>query len=177
VVLVSGESGAGKSTLAGVLAQALDELGVSTRVLSMDDYYALPPLQNDAARRADPSRVGPGEVRLDLLQEHVSAYLAGAGSVDKPRWHGEAEATEAMDLEVEVLVVEGTYALHLDAPGALRVLLTATWEQTREGRLARARDPIDAFIDEVLSREQPIVRAQAEVADALVEPDGTVRFT
>jgi pantothenate kinase-related protein Tda10 len=176
VVLVAGESGAGKSTLAGVLAGALREAGRSVRVLSMDDYFVLPPLETDAARRWDVSRVGPGEVRLDLLQEHVEAFLAGAPAVTKPRWQGEAGVDEVVDVDVDVLVVEGTYALQLEVPGALALLLTATWQETLEGRLARARDPIDGFIDEVLRREQPMVRAQAGRADALLEVDGSVRW-
>ena len=81
---VAGESGSGKSETGQALADALEERGVKAVVLQQDDYYVLPPKFNDAARRANFAWVGTTEVRLDLLDEHLTQAREGAATIVKP---------------------------------------------------------------------------------------------
>ena len=67
-ISVAGESGSGKSEIAQAIVDLLAADGIPGMVLGQDDYFALPPRSNDRARREDITRVGPREVRLDLIK-------------------------------------------------------------------------------------------------------------
>ncbi|MBF8290287.1 MAG: hypothetical protein HW391_1255, partial [Chloroflexi bacterium] len=82
-ITVAGESGSGKSETGLALREALGRLGRHALVLQQDDYFLLPPRSNDRARRRDITRVGPGEVRLVLLESHLAAARDGARSLAK----------------------------------------------------------------------------------------------
>jgi uridine kinase len=72
-VSVAGESGSGKSEIAHCLAELLEKDGYSAIILAQDDYFKLPPKSNHEKRQKDISWVGPGEVRLDLLDENIES--------------------------------------------------------------------------------------------------------
>ena len=74
-VTVAGESGSGKSETATAIKEALKVRGLRAEILQQDDYFVFPPKTNDGRRRADIGWVGPGEVRLDLLDEHLAKRL------------------------------------------------------------------------------------------------------
>ena len=83
-ISVAGESGSGKSETATAIAEALAEHGISSAIFQQDDYFVYPPKTNDSTRRKDIGWVGPQEVRLDLLDGHLQAFLADAESIEKP---------------------------------------------------------------------------------------------
>jgi uridine kinase len=68
VITVAGESGSGKSETAQAIADELAKRDIGSTILGQDDYFVLPPRENDAKRRADPDWLGPHvEVRLDVM--------------------------------------------------------------------------------------------------------------
>ena len=71
---VAGESGSGKSETATAIADALAADGIASVIFQQDDYFVHPPKSNDRARRKDIAWVGPGEVRIDLLDSHLKAF-------------------------------------------------------------------------------------------------------
>lgn len=83
-ITVAGESGSGKSETATAIADALAAHDLSTVIFQQDDYFVHPPKTNDGVRRKDISWVGPQEVRLDLLDRHLQAFLDGAARIEKP---------------------------------------------------------------------------------------------
>ena len=170
VIGVAGESGSGKSVTALALARALAARGVAAAVLHQDDYFHRPPRANHEHRRGDLARVGPHEVNLALVQAHVAAFRARR-AVDAPLvdYPSDRFLTRRLALDaVDALVVEGTYALLLDDLD-VRVFLTATHEQTRASREARARDVHEPFVEEVLRLEHALIAPQAARADLLVD--------
>jgi uridine kinase len=177
VVGVAGESGSGKSVTAASLARALTAAGVPTGVLHQDDYFVRPPRTNHEHRLRDLGAVGPHEVDLARLAEHVAAFRAGRDAVDGPLvdYPGDRFVTQRHDFAgLAVLVVEGTYVLTLPDLD-VRVFLEATHEDTRARRLARARDVDDPIIDVILGIEHARIAPQAAVADVFIDRDFTVR--
>lgn len=177
VVGIAGESGSGKSTTAEALAAALTGAGVAVTLLHQDHYFRRPPRTNHAARVADLSLVGPHEVALERIAEHVTAFRTGAPGVEAPRvdypgnrfdsvWHDFAGA--------RVLLVEGTYALQLAALDA-RVFLEATHADTHERRMARNRDLWEPVIDTILAIEHAAIAPQGATADLVISRDFRVR--
>lgn len=177
VVGVAGESGSGKSTTATALARVLGEDGRPGVVLFQDDYFIRPPRTNHEYRVQDITAVGPHEVDLARLAEHVAAFRAGRDEVEVPAVDYRANLFRARRVDfgaVRALVVEGTYALMLPDLDA-RVFMEATYRDTRERRVARARDVDSPFVEQVLGIEHEIIRRQAAEADVLVDRNFGVR--
>ena len=188
VVTVAGESGAGKSELASEIARLLGEVSpngggsaqrnrstTSAGILQQDDYFVFPPKTNHEMRRRNIEQVGLYEVKLDFLDANLRSFLRGENPIVKPLVDYDADqiGSEERDLSsVDVLIAEGTYTTAL--PHAqLRIFIDRTYHETAAHRAERARDPFEAFIDEVLEREHRIIRSHKALADLVVSGDYT----
>ncbi|MCA2983053.1 MAG: uridine kinase [Gemmatimonas sp.] len=171
VIGVAGESGSGKSTTATQLADALNARGIPTAFLNQDNYFIRPPRTNHAFRLADLGAVGPHEVQLSLIDEHIAAFRAGHHEVRAPlvNYPGNRFDEEVRDFSaLQVLVVEGTYVLMLDGLD-VRVFLEATHRDTHERRLARNRDAWEPIIDTILGIEHRLIAPQGATAHWLID--------
>lgn len=171
IISIAGESGSGKSTMAMSLKELLEQQSYHVVILHMDDYYLLPPTDNHNARLADLAHVGPQEVNLGLLQQHLDDYKAGAKLIDKPLVHFRENEIRSEVLTLEepsILIIEGTYVTLLRDVD-VRVFMTRDYHQSYKDRLARGRDQGTAFIEKVLSLEHEIVKQHATKADLLVD--------
>jgi uridine kinase len=172
-VTVSGESGSGKSETAHCIAEILEKRGLVCTVLAQDDYFELPPRSNHERRLEDFEWIGPGEVRLELLDSHVAALKAGsAEGLRKPLVFFEENRIGEEVLPpgpFDVIVVEGTYTALLENVD-VRVFIDRDYRQTKKARLARARDPDTEFLERVLEREHRIITTHRERADVIVDP-------
>ncbi len=172
-IAVAGESGSGKSETAATTAQELEKIGKRVLILGQDDYFALPPKSNSARRLEGIGWVGPGEVRLDLLDEHLAAAKRGDTSITKPLVHFEENMIdeEIVSLEgVNVVIAEGTYTSILKKID-FRAFIDRTYHDTLKHRKERARDQVEGeFIDRVLEIEHEIISAHKARADIVLPP-------
>jgi len=177
-ITVAGESGSGKSETARAIADEFEARGVSTAIYQQDDYFVYPPRTNDRTRREDISWVGPGEVRIDLLDAHLEAALEGADEVEKPLviYEDDRIDTEVMDLRgVKVVIAEGTYTSLLEHVDT-RVFIARNRLETMEHRLKRGREGFDPFIEEVLTIEHDIISRHRQLADVVITRDYDVEL-
>ncbi len=177
VVAVGGESGSGKSETAAELARFAAEDGVPAVVIQQDDYFALPPKTNDRKRHEDFAWVGPGEVRLDLLDEDLArARDAAEDELTKPLslFEEDTLAAETVPLAgVKLVIVEGTYVTSLHNADR-RVFIDRDYRATREARAERGREGQDDFLERVLAREHEFISQLKEGADIVVNEDYSV---
>jgi uridine kinase len=175
---VAGESGSGKSEMAQALLDSFEQHDLRTTVLQQDDYFVLPPRQNDAARRRDIGWVGPSEVRLDVLDEHLAAVWAGARSVTKPLviYAEDRTVEETLDLDgSRVVIAEGTYTTLLEHVDD-RIFIARNRLETLAARRRRAREAPDPFIEDVLEIEHRIISAHRARASVIISRDYEVEF-
>jgi uridine kinase len=177
-ISVAGQSGSGKSETATAIAQGLEAHGINSVIFQQDDYFVYPPKTNDAARRADISWVGTQEVRLDLMDEHLKAFIDGVSPIEKPLVDYELDAvlSEWMDPgEARVGIADGTYTTLLQNVSC-RVFIDRDYHATRAHREKRLRDEseLDPFIDRVLEIEHGIITAHRELAHIIVNEDYSV---
>ncbi len=177
-ISVAGESGSGKSETATAIAEALAEHGISSAIFQQDDYFVYPPKTNDSTRRKDIGWVGPQEVRLDLLDGHLQAFLADAESIEKPLVVYETDTITSEEIAVKnvrVAIAEGTYTSLLDKVGT-RIFIDRDFSETRAHREKRKRDKseLDPFIDEVLIIEHDTISLHKSRADIVINADYSV---
>lgn len=174
---IAGESGSGKSTLALALQHVLLENGSKAMVLHMDDYFKLPPTSNHNKRLEDIGWVGPGEVHLDVLQNHLEAFKSGVPEIEKPLvYYAENEIkSETLDFtQTDVLLIEGTYTATLKVD--LSIFISRTYLDTYADRVKRARDPITPFVEQVLEIEHQIIARQGEKANVIIDKNFEIKF-
>ncbi len=177
-ITVAGESGSGKSETGTALAEEFERRGTVVVLIHQDDYFVLPPKSNDKKRREDISWVGEGEVRLDLLDEHLRAVKNGETILTVPIIDYDRDAVEEEKRDVtstEVVIAEGTYTSLL-ASADYRVFINRNRLDTLASRERRGREKIEPFIEKVLEIEHAIIAPHRERADAIIEKDYTVTF-
>ncbi len=171
VIAIAGESGCGKSVSATNLARELDAVGIATGVIHQDDYFKLPPRVNHEHRCDNLANVGPHEVNLALLNEHVLAFREGRSDVTVPMvdYPSDSFLSRRRDFApLAALIVEGTYVLRL--PGMdIRIFLNATSDDTRARRRARNRDIDAPIVDQVLAIEHELIAPQAALASIVID--------
>ena len=171
IVAIAGESGSGKTETAHCLEELLAGHGKKSIILCQDDYFRLPPKTNHAHRVTDISWVGPGEVRLDLMAAHALALKQHPEHpLIKP--HVDFENDNIGDETIEpqrwdAVIVEGCYTSLLTVAD-VRAFLDRTFRQTKQARLARARDPALEFLEHVLEIEHNEIRMHKGCADVVV---------
>ena len=172
-VTVAGESGSGKSETAACLAESLEAEGYVSVILAQDDYFKLPPKTNHRRREEEIEWVGPGEVRLDLMDEHLAALRSRPHEpLEKPLvdFHNDRIGSEVVRVEkLDVVIAEGTYTTLL-SNADLRVFIDRNYRQTKRTRLARGRDPDMEFLEQVLEIEHGIISRHRERADLILQP-------
>lgn len=178
---VAGESGSGKSETATAIAELLAERNLPSIIFQQDDYFVHPPKTNDRVRREDIGWVGPQEVRLDLLDEHLQDFLNGAARIEKPLaiYEEDRITSEIADTQdARVAIAEGTYTSLL-SHAKTKIFIARNYLDTRAHREKRIRDSaeLDPFIDDVLQIEHRIISAHRAHADIVIGKDYAVRKT
>lgn len=159
ILAIAGESGSGKSEIAVVMTERLRKTQIPPVILQQDDYFFYPPRTNAEMRRQDIGCVGPGEVNLELLDEHLKEVLDGKRQIEKPLviYDEDRISEETLDLRgVKVVIVDGTYTTLLKNVHT-RVFLDRTYRNTRKDRRERAREPQDEYLERILRLEHEII--------------------
>ncbi len=172
-ITVAGESGAGKSEIAASLAEEMEKDGFRTYIFQQDDYFVFPPKTNAVERRKDIKHVGTGEVKLGLLDEHLSKARDGKEKIEKPLviFDEDKITSETIDpAEYDVFLAEGTYTTLLDHAD-FRVFIDRDIFDTRASRLKRNREKQDDFLEQILEIEHNIISNHKELADIIITKD------
>ena len=172
-ITVAGESGSGKSETAATTGEQLEKAGYKVAILGQDDYFKLPPKSNAARRLEGIEWVGPAEVHLDLMDQHLKAGKDGVDTITKPLVHFEDDriGSEQMSLVgIDVIIAEGTYTTLLDEAD-FHAFIDRTYHDTLEHRRERARDEVEGdFIERVLEIEHRIIREHKARANLVLPP-------
>ncbi|MEJ2594319.1 MAG: zeta toxin family protein [bacterium] len=177
-IAVSGESGSGKSEIAEVLRLQMDEMGYKVMVLGQDDYFRLPPHSNHKQRKIDIQWVGPQEVQMELMNEHVQKLCSKRKRrVIKPLVHFSEDiiGTETVSGPFDIVIAEGTYTSLLKDV-TVRVFIDANFRETRFHRLSRKRDQSLEndrdqelnFLETVLQIEHDIISRHKNLAQIVI---------
>lgn len=173
ILTIGGESGAGKSEIAEALSELLAAAGLEPLIIQQDDFFRFPPLTNAMKRIEDFNHVGPGEVRLDLLNNVVAQIRNGEPAIRKPLViFGEDRISEEV-LETDscqVFIVEGTYVTLLEGVDC-KVFIDRDYRDTQADRLARSREQQDDYLERILAKEHEIISTHRDQADIIINKE------
>lgn len=170
---VGGESGAGKSEISYALENLLTNKGIQSRMIQQDDYFVYPPRTNERMREKDIGRVGPGEVRLDLLNENIREAREGKAEIVKPLVIFEEDriTSEKVSLEpFKVIIIDGTYTTLLENIDC-RVFIDRDRDDTRADRLRRSRETQSEYLEKILEIEHRIISRHKTLANIIVNKE------
>jgi uridine kinase len=170
---VAGESGAGKSEIAYAIEQSLEKMNIPAYIIQQDDYFHLPPKTNENSRILNINQVGPGEVRLDLLNETINALKEGKQNISKPLVIFEEDriTEEVLNLQAfKVIIIEGTYTTLVDNIDC-HVFIDRNRDDTREDRLKRNREKQNDYLERILEIEHNIISRHKDMADIIINKE------
>jgi uridine kinase len=174
-ISVGGESGAGKSEVASEIAKLLDEQGIPSGILQMDDYFIFPAKTTHRMRVNNLEQVGMFEAKLDFLECNLRSFKRGDPDIYKPLsiYDEDRLTTEVMEVaDLRVLIAEGTYTTALDFIDC-HVFIDRNYRDTQKDRETRARDTLDETMARILGREHEIVREHKKLAQIVINKDFT----
>ena len=171
-ISIAGESGCGKTTLSKAIKERLLESGKKVIILHQDDYFKLPPKQNHEARLKDFENIGPEEVRLSLIDEHILKIKQGATqvlSIPHMDWINDQEETFDINVrEIDLIIIEGTYTSLLTAVDK-HIFINTNYQSTKENRVIRNREVVTDFIESVLQKESNIISSHQSMAHIILD--------
>lgn len=116
ILLLSGPSGAGKTTTAKKIEEILDNRGIKTHTISMDNYF-LPEsdFANAIGENGEVDYESPYRINIPLLNKHME-MLSNCEEVTVPRFvFSTQESVDGFNLKREkndIVVFEGIHALN-----------------------------------------------------------------
>ena len=117
IILLSGPSGSGKTTTARILEGMLDQQGLETHTLSLDDYfYTLTPEQHALLARGELDLESPLRVDAPFLNAQLESLIAGRPT-QLPRFdfqsHTRRDSGQTLTRKPgELIILEGIHALN-----------------------------------------------------------------
>lgn len=176
IMSIAGESGCGKTETAKALVQELEKAGLKALVLGQDNYFFLPPLANDAQRKADPTWLGPRkEVNLRLMEKNLTEAINGEEMIMVPHieYDTNKKTFNSVDIKnVKVIIAEGTYTSLLKNVDT-KIFIDADYHDTLKYRKLRNRgnEVNDPFVEGILETEHKIIAGHIFLADFVITKD------
>jgi uridine kinase len=168
---VGGESGAGKSEISYALENVLEAEGISGLIIQQDDYFVYPPKTNEQIRHKNIGWVGPGEVRLDHLNENIREIVAGKPEIRKPLVIFDQDRIISEKISLlphKVIIIDGTYTTLLENIDC-HIFIDRNNNDTRVDRLKRNREEQSDYLEKILEIEHNIISRHKALANIIVD--------
>ncbi len=179
MIAISGESGSGKTELAHVVAKGLRKHGIMAKLLHIDNYYRIHPLERTEWRKQNGIQnvVGPGEYDWETLNKNIKEFKAGTSSTG-PCVDLVTEQIDQLTTDysgIDMLIIDGLYAIKT-ADADVRVFIELTYHETKKAQVVRGKEPQNEYRMQVLEKEHQEVQALKPTANILIGMDYSVRF-
>lgn len=174
IIAISGESGSGKSELSHVLAKEMRAQGILTKIMHIDNYYRIHPLQRKEWRMSNgiENVVGYGEYDWDTIYRNIQEFREGKTAtmpcVDLVTEQVDQLITDFKD--IEALVIDGLYAIKTEGTD-LNVFIELTYHETKKAQVVRGKEPQNEYRARVLEQEHKMVQALRPRAHLLINKD------
>lgn len=173
IVAISGEVGTGKCEIAHELGRKLVEAGLSVKLLHMDNYYHIPPLERLEWRKKNGlEKIGYDEYDWNTVNQNIDDFRMNKKSV-LPVVDLFTQKVDQLHTDfkgIELLIIEGLYSIRINQSD-LRVFIELTYEDTWEEQTLTHKEVLDEFRIEVLKHEHKAVQSLKNLADFYIDFD------
>lgn len=173
IVTISGEVGTGKCEIAHELGRQLIEVGISVKLLHMDNYYHIPPRERQEWRKKNGlDKIGYDEYDWNKVNKNIDDFRMDKESV-MPVVDLFTQKVDQLHTDfkgIEVLIIEGLYSIRINQSD-LRVFIELTYEDTWDEQKLTHKEILDEFRLEVLAQEHKAVQSLKSHADFYIDFD------
>lgn len=171
IVTISGEVGSGKSTISIVLGRMLTNQGTRSKIIDLDDFYKIPPLERRAWRvKHGIDSIGYDEYDWDKVNQNIDNFLKGKVSkmpcVDLITKHVDELITDYNG--VDMLIINGLYSLKIENAN-LKVFIEQSFDKTLEAQQFNRKEKLDDYRLKILQREHEVVNSLKGLADYYID--------
>ncbi len=171
IITISGEVGSGKSTVSVVLGRLLKKQKVKAKIIDLDDYYKIPPLERREWRMQNGlESIGYDEYNWDKLNQNITDFKRNRKSqmpcVDLITLNVDELHTDFKG--IELLIINGLYSLKIE-DADLKVMIEQTYDETRDAQIYSQKEPLDSYRLKVLEREHEVVKSLKSKADFFID--------
>ncbi len=171
IVAIGGEFGVGKAEIAYLLGNMFCKQGFNVKLLHLDNYYKVPPLQRLKWRKENGlDKIGSEEYDWDRINQTINDYKENKKSfipiVDLFTQRIGELSTDFKD--IDLLIIEGLYAVCLQQAD-LRVFIEQTYRDSWDRSLTSSKEKLDDFRVKVLEQEHIAVQALRNKANFFID--------
>ncbi|HOI87949.1 MAG TPA: hypothetical protein PLV51_08825 [Lentimicrobium sp.] len=173
IITISGEVETGKCEVAHMLGRLLKKEGIGLKLLHMDNYYKIAPLErNDWRRRHGIDSVGYNEYDWEVVSRTLKGFREGKLTtlpcVDL--FTGQIDQLTTNFAGIQVLIIEGLYSVKIEEAN-LKVFIEQTYRDTIEEQKLSGKEELDDFRMQILEREHQVVQSLKPLADFYLDFD------
>ncbi len=173
IVTISGEVGTGKCEIAHELGRKLIGAGIGVKLVHMDNYYLIPPIERIEWRKKNGlEKIGYDEYDWKTINQNIDDFRTNKKSV-MPIVDLFTQKVDQLYTDfngIEVLIIAGLYSIRINQ-GDLRVFIELTYEDTWEEQMLTQKEVLDDFRIEVLKHEHKAVQSLKSLADFYIDFD------
>ncbi len=173
IISISGEVETGKAEVAHMLGRLMKKEGKRVKLLHMDNYYKIAPLERTAWRkRHGIESVGDNEYDWEMINRNLKGFkenkLTTIPCVDL--FSGQIDQLTTNFAGINVLIIEGLYSVKI-LEANLKVFIESTYHDTLEEQKMSGKEEMDEFRMQVLEREHKVVQSLKPLADFYLDFD------
>ena len=173
IVTISGEVGTGKCEIAHELGRKLIEEAISVKLLHMDNYYHIPPLERQEWRKQNGlEKIGYDEYDWNTINQNIDDFRMNKKSV-MPVVDLFTHKVDQLHTDfkgIDILIIEGLYSIRINQSD-LRVFIELTYEDTWDEQMLTHKEVLDDFRIEILKHEHKAVQSLKPLADFYIDFD------
>jgi uridine kinase len=160
IIAIGGEVGSGKSTLSYALAYKLKKQSLRSKIIDLDDFYTIPPLERKEWRRAKGINcVGPDEYDWHKINRIIDDFQQDKESV-MPCVDLVTDYVDTLTTDfkgVDVMIINGLYATKLKQAN-YRIFIELTYNETVGAQIFGDKEEMTPFRRQILEHEHQIVQ-------------------
>ncbi|MDP2722355.1 MAG: hypothetical protein WC341_06810 [Bacteroidales bacterium] len=175
IITVTGEVGTGKSTVSYLVAKYLKKKGIRCKIMELDNYYQIPPLERKAWRLKNGlGKVGPDEYNWTKIYENIRDFkedrVATMPLVDLLTDYVDTLTTNFAG--VDMLIIKGLYSIKCKE-SKIRVFIELSYQEALELNVYESSEPMDEFRFQVMQKEQEVVQDLKKEANFFIDFDNS----